>query len=207
MKRYFFILLLTFITPLLWRGAGGEVFGQLLDSAAFFSAPIYDDLNEALKTPNSVYRLSLKGKKLKVFPLEILKFTNLQELNLSKNKLDSIPNEIGELKNLQILDVSSNKLEYFPDSIGKLKNLKKIAAGKNEIIAIPKQIGELQNLEILDLWSNQINIFPDELNKLKKLRWMDLRVIEIEDIKQRHIQEILPNVIIHFSPSCHCVSG
>ena len=106
-----------------------------------------------------------------------------------------------------MLYVSSNKLEYFPDSIGKLKNLKKIAAGKNELLAIPPQIGELENLEVLDLWSNQIGIFPDELNNLKKLRWLDLRVIEIDDDKQRHIQEMLPNVIIHFSPSCHCVSG
>jgi Leucine-rich repeat (LRR) protein len=181
--------------------------GQLLDSAAMFSAPIYDNLDEALKTPNSVYRLSLRGKKLKAFPIEILKFKNLQELDLSKNKIDSLPNEIGQLKNLQTLDVSSNKLEYLPDSIGKLKNLKKLAAGKNEILAIPRQIGDLENLEVLDLWSNQISIFPDELNKLKKLRWMDLRVIQIDDDMQKHIQELLPKVIIHFSPSCHCVSG
>lgn len=183
------------------------LFGQLLDSAALFSAPIYDNLEEALKNPNSVYRLSLRGKKLKVFPAEILKFKNLQELDLSKNKLDSLPNEIGDLVNLQVLDISSNKLEAIPDSIGKLKNLRKLSAGKNEIGAIPRTIGGLQSLEILDLWSNQIVIFPDELNNLKKLRWMDLRVIEIDDDKQKHIQEILPKTKIHFSPSCHCVSG
>ena len=189
---------------LLWPALS---FCQLLDSTALFSVPVYDNLEEALKNPGSVYRLSLRGKKLKAVPLEILKLKNLQELDLSKNKLDSLPNEIGRLKNLEVLDVSSNKLEYFPDSIGKLKNLKKIAAGKNELLAIPPQIGELENLEVLDLWSNQIGIFPDELNNLKKLRWLDLRVIEIDDDKQRHIQEMLPNVIIHFSPSCHCVSG
>lgn len=183
------------------------LFGQLLDSSALFSAPVYDNLEEALKHPNSVYRLSLRGKKLKTFPMDIIKLINLQELDLSKNKLDSIPNEIGELKNLQVLDVSSNNLEYLPDSIGKLKNLRKLAAGRNEIVAIPKQIGGAESLEILDLWSNQISIFPDELNKLKKLRWMDLRVIQIEDDMQKHIQEILPKTKIHFSPSCHCVTG
>ena len=36
---------------------------------------------------------------------------------------------------------------------------------------------------------------------------MDLRVIQIDDDMQKHIQEILPKAIIHFSPSCHCVSG
>ena len=199
--------LLKFFLPIAYCLLPTFLFAQLLDSAAMFSAPLYDNLGEALKNPNSVYRLSLKGKKLKVFPPEILKFKNLQELDLSKNKLDSLPNEIGELINLQILNVSSNKLEYLPDSIGKLKNLKKISASKNELLAIPKQIGELKSLEILDLWNNQIGIFPDELNKLKKLRWMDLRVIEINDDMQKHILEMLPKVIIHFSPSCHCVSG
>ena len=201
-RKIFWLFLLTVYCLLPTR-----LFGQLLDSAALYSAPIYDNLDEALKIPNSVFRLNLHGKKLKTFPMEILKLKYLQELDLSKNKLDSIPNEIGDLKNLQVLDLSSNKLEYLPDSIGKLKNLKKIAAGKNEILAIPKQIGELENLEILDLWSNQIGIFPDELNKLKKLRWMDLRVIQIDDPIQKHLQELLPKVIIHFSPSCHCVSG
>lgn len=189
------------------EGWGGAAFGQLLDSAALFSQPVFDNLEEALKTPNSVYRLSLRGKKLKVFPAEILYMKNLQELNLSKNKIDSLPNEIGNLTNLQVLDLSSNKLESLPDSIGKLKKLRKLAAGKNEIGGIPRTIGGCQSLEILDLWSNQIVIFPDELNNLKKLRWMDLRVIEISDEKQKHLQEILPKTKIHFSPSCHCVSG
>ncbi len=106
-----------------------------------------------------------------------------------------------------MLDIASNKIEYFPDSLGKLKNLKRISAGRNELLAIPHTIGELTNLQVLDLWNNQIGSFPDELNKLKKLRSMDLRVIEIDDNTQKHIQEMLPRVIIHFSPSCHCVTG
>ena len=183
------------------------LFAQLLDSSSLRLARVYNNLQEALQTPNNVYRLSLRGKKLKVFPMDILKFKNLQDLDLSKNKLDSLPDDIGELSNLQILDVSSNKLEELPKTIGKLKNLKKIAAGKNELGAIPPQIGELENLVILDLWSNQITLFPEELNKLQKLRWMDLRVIQIDDNVQLHIKEMLPKATIHFSPSCHCVSG
>jgi len=199
-----FVVLLT----LPWgEGWGGVAYCQLLDSSALYSAPIYDNLEEALKNPNSVYRLSLKGNKLKVFPSEIFKLKYLQELDISKNKIDSIPDEIGDLKNLQVLDISSNKLEYLPDSIGKLKNLRKLSAGKNNLVAIPKQIGQLQNLQVMDLWSNQITIFPEELGDLKNLRKMDLRVIQIEDDIQKHIQEMLPKTKIHFSPSCHCVSG
>lgn len=206
--RHAWLWSITFsLLPSLWEGPGMGLFAQLLDSSALYSSPIYDNLEEALKNPNSVYRLSLKGSKIKVFPAEIFKLKYLQELDISKNKIDSIPDELGDMKNLQVLDISSNKLEYLPDSIGKLKNLRKLSAGKNNLVAIPKQIGMLMNLEVLDLWSNQITAFPEELQNLKKLRWMDLRVIQIEDDIQKHIQEILPGTKIHFSPSCHCVTG
>jgi Leucine-rich repeat (LRR) protein len=201
------ILFFIFFSPLLWRGAGGEVYAQLLDTAALMAQPVYDDLKEAVQHPNIVYRLSLKGKKLKSFPLEILKLKNLQELDLSKNKLDSLPEQIGTLTNLQVLDVSGNKLEYLPDSIGELKNLKKLVASKNNLNALPHRIGELKNLEILDLWQNDLSVFPDEMKNLTKLRWMDLRVILITDEMQQHIREMLPKSIIHFSPGCHCVTG
>jgi len=180
---------------------------QLLDTVALMAQPVYDNLNEALQHTNSVYRLSLKGKKLKTFPMEILKLKNLQELDISKNKLDSLPEQIGVLTNLQVLDVSGNKLEYLPDSIGELKNLKKLVASKNNLISVPHRIGDLKNLEILDLWQNDLSVFPDEMKNLTKLKWMDLRVILINDEVQEHIREMLPKAIIHFSPSCHCVTG
>lgn len=183
------------------------LFAQLLDTVTLMAQPVYDNLNEALQHANVVYKLNLKGKKMKVFPIEILKLKNLQELDLSKNKLDSLPEKIGTLTNLQVLDVSNNKLEYLPDSIGELKNLKKLVASKNNLIAIPHRIGDLKNLEILDLWQNDLSGFPDEMQNLTKLRWMDLRVILINDETQQRIREMLPKAIIHFSPSCHCVTG
>src|ERR1051326_4464408 len=180
---------------------------QLLDSAQIKAAPVFDNLKEALQDPDKVYRLDLSKKKLKIFPLEILKFKNLQELDLSKNKLDSLPEQIGTLTHLQILNVSGNKLIYLPDSIGELKNLKKLGASRNSLLALPKRIGNLQNLEILDLWENDLSTFPDELSKLNKLRWMDLRVIMIDDNTQEHLRELLPKAKIFFSPNCHCVTG
>jgi len=189
------------------EGWSGVAFAQLLDTAALLAQPVYDDLKEALQKPNQVYRLNLRGKKLKTFPMEILQFKNLQELDLSKNKFDSIPEKIGTLTNLQILNVSGNKLQYLPDSIGELKHLKKLVGSRNSLQALPKTIGKLENLEILDLWENDLSTFPDELSKLKKLRWMDLRVILIGDDVQEHLRQLLPNTKIFFSPSCHCVSG
>lgn len=197
-------ILLTFAFPLF---TFDFCFGQLLDTATLMAQPVYDDLNEALQNPDKVYRLDLSRKKLKVFPMDILKFKNLQELDLSKNKLDSLPEELGTLTNLQMLNVSGNKLVYLPDSIGELKNLKKLVASRNNLLEIPKRIGDLKNLEVLDLWENEIEVFPAEMSKLTKLRWMDLRVILISDEMQKKIQDMLPNAKIFFSPSCHCVTG
>lgn len=182
-------------------------YAQLLDSASLMAQPIYNDLSEALQNPDKVYRLDLGRKKLKNFPMEILKLKNLQELDLSKNKFDSLPEQIGVLVNLQILNLSGNRLQYLPDSIGELKNLKKLVGSRNNLVALPKSIGNLQNLEILDLWENDLSGFPEELSKLKKLRWMDLRVILLNDEDQARIRNLLPDTKIFFSPSCKCVTG
>ena len=190
-----------------WLLASGFCTAQLLDSAQLLAAPVYDNLNDALQNPDKVYRLDLSKKKLKVFPMEILKFKNLQELDLGKNKLDSLPEQIGMLTNLQILNVSGNKLTYLPDSIGELKNLKKLVGSRNSLIALPKRIGDCENLEILDLWENDLSTFPEEMSKLKKLKWMDLRVIMIDDNQEERLRQLLPNTKIFFSPNCHCVTG
>lgn len=180
---------------------------QLLDSASLQAQPVYEDLNKALQEPEKVYRLNLSKQKLSLFPEGIIRLKNLQELNLSKNKIDSIPEKICMLTNLQVLNLSGNKLKYLPDSIGKFKQLKKLISSRNYLLEIPKSIGDCTNLEVLDLWENDIGVFPEELGKLKKLRWVDLRVILIDDAMQEHIQKLLPGVKIFFSPSCHCVTG
>ena len=187
--------------------ASSVSFGQLLDTAALLSQPVYDNLDEALQNPDKIYRLDLSRKKLKAFPMEILKLKNLQELDLSKNKLDSLPEKIGTLTNLQLLNVSGNHLQYLPDSIGELKNLKKFIGSRNDLQLLPKRIGDLKNLEVLDLWDNGFIAFPEELSKLKKLRWMDLRNIVIDDPEQERLKLLLPKAKIFFTPSCHCVTG
>lgn len=199
--------LLKFFLPIVYYLLPTLLFGQLLDTASLLASPIYDNLQEALQNPDKVYRLDLRRNKLKTFPMEILKLKNLQELDLSKNNLKELPEEIGTLTNLQVLNISGNKLQYLPDSIGELKNLKKFVGSRNSLVALPKRIGDLQNLEILDIWENELSTFPDELSKLKKLRWMDLRVILLNDEDQERIRKLLPNAKIFFSPSCKCVTG
>jgi Leucine-rich repeat (LRR) protein len=178
---------------------------QLLDSLSLDTTTAFTSLEEALKQPENVIKLSLRKKKLKVFPPEIFKFPNLQYLDLSKNDIEELPSEIGDLKNLQFLILSKNALTTVPSEIGRLKNLRWLNINQNAIAMFPPQIGDLDNLEYFDLWSNELTDLPDAMSNLKKLKVLDLRVIIISDEKQKEIKEMFPpTTTVYFSPSCNC---
>ncbi|MEO6305987.1 MAG: leucine-rich repeat domain-containing protein [Bacteroidia bacterium] len=176
----------------------------LLDSVALSIYDEFTDLDSARKDPDKVVKLVLRKKKLKDFPMQILKFKNLQYLDISKNSIKELPDSIVQLKNLQYLFVSKTGLESLPNTIGGLKNLKYININQNEVSRLPYSFGDLENLEIADLWSNNLEYFPETLKKLTKLRAMDLRNILIPQIHQDNIQSMLPNTVIYFSPACKC---
>lgn len=195
--------LLLFITFLF---CGLVSFSQslLLDSVSLASCYEYKDLNEALKNPDSVIRLSLRKKKFKTFPSELYQFKNLQYLDLSKNSIDELPDSITLFINLQHLICSKSGLKRLPPNMGKLKNLKYLNVNQNDIERLPLSFGELENLEVADLWSNNLEYFPETMKKMTKLRLMDLRNILIPQNHQDNIQAMLPNTKIYFSPPCKC---
>ena len=164
----------------------------------------FKSLEEALKTPDAVIRLNLKGEKLKTVPKAVFLFKNLQELNLTKTRIDILPKEISELKNLQILNISKNQLITLPAEIGELINLKILRASENELEYLPIEIGKLVELRFMDIWSNNLSGLPDEISNLKKLRKIDMRVIQYNERDQTEMKELLPNTEILFSKSCNC---
>lgn len=178
---------------------------QLLSPNQLEQQPVYTSISEALKNPLKVYRLDLSKQKLHTIPKEVFVLYNLQELNLAKNKIQSIPQEISSLVNLQKLNVSRNDLVELPATIGFLTNLTELVANQNDIYKLPKEIGNLTNLEKLDLWSTAIDVFPEEISKLKEtLKTLDLRVVLINENKQKVIVGLLPTTNIYFSKSCNC---
>ena len=68
---------------------------------------LYNNLEEALKTPAEIKRLKLRN--LDSLPASIGLLINLEELDLSKNKLTYLPKEIGNLKKLKELILFRNK--------------------------------------------------------------------------------------------------
>lgn len=176
----------------------------LLDSLSLDTLTAFTSIEEAMKNPEQVIKLELRKKRLKKFPLEILKFINLQYLDLSKNDIGELPAEIGQLKNLQYLAISRSGLQEFPTQIGDLTNLYYLEANNNDLTSLPTEIGKLEKLKTFDLWSNDIDKFPTELRNLKSLKLFDLRVIMIRDAEQALVQSLLPHTKIFFSPYCKC---
>ena len=204
-----FIFLFIMLSPLFWRGVGGEAFsqeggGELLDSTQMEEVYTYMDLKEALAHPEMVIRLELKKQKLKTFPKEIFQFKNLQYLDLSKNQLKELPDSLYLLTKLQSLNVSKNKLGTFPKEIGKCTNLFYLNANNNDISLLPPQIGDLEKLRTLDLWSNELADFPETLSNLKQLRTLDVRVIMISDENLKLLKKWLPNAEVFYTPPCNC---
>ncbi len=197
MKRYFLVVVLSLFTT-------AAISQQLLDSVSLATYQEFTDLSVALETPDQVIKLSLRKKKYKDFPKDVLKLKNLQYLDLSKNDIKELPDSIVTLKDLQYLIVSRTGLQRLPKNIGALKNLIHLNVNQNEITVLPYSFGDLENLEVADLWSNNLEYFPESMSKLHKLKTMDLRNILIPQTNQDQIQAMLPNTVIFFSPPCNC---
>lgn len=165
----------------------------------------YTSLTAALAQPDSVIRLSLKGKKLKEVPPEVFTaFPFLEELNLSRNQLNTLPEALGNLKWLRRLDVSKNKIENLPASIGRCERLEELVVNQNELTTLPDSIGKCMRLRMVDAWSNNIDQLPATMAELKGLEVIDLRVIVMHYDEQKRIRELLPDVKIFMSEGCNC---
>jgi len=68
----------------------------------------FDNLKEALLTPEAVLRLSLVSGGFTTLPGDILKFKNLSYLDLSNNQLATLPAQLLELKHLATVKLSGN---------------------------------------------------------------------------------------------------
>jgi Leucine-rich repeat (LRR) protein len=137
--------------------------GPLLNAEQLRRQKWFYSMDEAMRDPLNVYKLSLQDKKLKRFPLDIRRFPNLQQLNLSENKITEIPTEIRELANLQILILTNNKIRELPESMKELNNLVELYVGSNRIMEVPAWVGGLGKLRRLDVSFNNLTSYEVDL--------------------------------------------
>ncbi|MEO5585275.1 MAG: leucine-rich repeat domain-containing protein [Flavobacteriales bacterium] len=196
MRKSLFLLFLLLI--------GSAVHAQLLPQIALDTVRTYRSLDRALQNPDSVYRLDLSHKKLKVVPEEIRQLKNLNALDLGRNKLKDLPGWMNELQYMQEFSAGRNKFTKIPNSVCQWKHLKRLDMHQNHIEGLPACMGSLKELFSLDLWSNDLGEFPDEISSMKALRFMDVRVIQFSQDEMDRITALLPSVKIYFSQPCDC---
>ena len=134
---------------------------------------VYASLEEALQSPEKVYRLELRYNGLTQLPATISRFRNLERLDLRGNMLTSLPETFGMLRNLKWLDLGGNKLQSLPETFLMLTNLKVLNLRFNQITELPDNIGALTNLEQLDISGNQLILLPDSFTRLVNLVMLD----------------------------------
>ena len=128
----------------------GTAQAQMLSPVELQDQPIFTSLDEALKTPEQVYRLKLKGeKKWDTIPDRLFLLTNLQELTLIRCGLMQVNQQIEKLKNLQYLDVSRNKLITLPENIGNLQELKTLIINRNMIEYSSTHIEDAEIIQLI----------------------------------------------------------
>lgn len=125
--------------------------------------PWYYSLDEAMRNPESVYKLSLQDEKLSNFPGVIPSMKNLQILNLSENKIKSIPESISSLVRLEILILNDNQIRTLPESMRDMLYLRELYVSKNKLTQIPAWMGGLGKLRQLDISYNPITTYEIEL--------------------------------------------
>lgn len=137
--------------------------GPKLDAFQLKNSKWYYSMNDAIREPEKVYRLSLSGQKYKNLPPGLDRFSNLQVLNLSNNKLKTIPADISRLQNLEVLILSKNKINYLPEEIKNMQSLTTIYLSNNRLVEVPAWIGGLSKLRKLDLALNNLTSYEIEL--------------------------------------------
>lgn len=98
----------------------------------------------------AITELDLTDKKLKAFPLSLIKLTNLRKLILNDNDIEELPEEISSLTNLEELSLYGCKLKALPSSIGALKQLHTLNISSNfNLRTFPESIVNLTSLKVL----------------------------------------------------------
>jgi Leucine-rich repeat (LRR) protein len=149
------------------------------DSTHFLSLPDlyraerFDNVAEALKSENPVYKFIIFGQDLQEFPDGICELSTLNTLELTRNKLKDLPFCLANLQYLQSLYISKNQFEKMPKAIYDIPNLKRLNVGYNPM-KVPNDFDKLSTLDELQLEGLKLNDFPSSVLKMPNLRILDI---------------------------------
>lgn len=165
-----------------------------------------EEVVRVLKEGDTIQKVDLSGRKLRILPEAFGKIYKLVMLNLSSNQLQALPDSIGGLEHLEELNLASNSLQSLPDSIGLLnkklrilnvsankltaltdticycRSLVELDAGFNNLGYLPTNIGELFNLQKLSVQYNKIRSLPTSIGDMRSLQYLDIHFNELHGL-------------------------
>ena len=170
---------------------------------------IFTSLEEALREPDKVYRLTLKRlKKTDSLPEEIFLLKNLQELTVINSKLQTVNRNIAQFAYLQYLNLDHNRLVKLPDELTHLVHLNKLIICRNMLYKLPEAIGNMTSLREIIAWGNDLYSMPESIATLSEtLQLLDLRQISFRKSEIEKIEMQLPNTKILYTNLCDCQSN
>lgn len=179
---------------------------QPLSQEELLNMPIYTSLESALKEPEKVYRLQLKGSfKMDSLPDAIFEFSNLQELTVKRCRLLILNSRIKQLQHLQYLNLDHNRLVSLPEELCLLPALKILVISRNMIHSLPENIGKMQVLTEIVAWENPLYVLPESITALSEtLKIIDLRQIGFKRTEIEKIEKQLPKTNILYTNLCDC---
>ena len=164
----------------------------------------FDSLEQALRSPEKVRRLSIQSADLtmKHLPAGLGTLVNLETLEMAcLEDLEDLPEEIGRLRRLRELVIDNGNgcsmNVALPRSIGQLESLRVLrlygALDGREVGAaaearstkakpLPDTLADLKNLEELDLGRNGIRSVPPQVASLRGLKKLSLDYNEIREV-------------------------
>lgn len=140
---------------------------KVLSPERLASERMFYSIEDAMKEPGNVYKLSLQNQKLKSIPQDVFMLPNLHVLDLSNNRLKYIPDQIRELPYLQSLNLYNNKINYLPNGMQDLSQLRVLYVGRNLLTGMPAWVGGLGQLRRLDVSRNFLTTYEIELLRSK----------------------------------------
>lgn len=132
----------------------------------------FTTLNDALKSPEKVFRLNLSNQEISISNEQWLRFINLEHLNLKDDHLKEIPIAITKIKSLKTIDLSGNDFTNLPEEFSNLTNLEEIYLNNEKNMNLPRTLSilaKLPMLKSLHLENDNLSKLPSEILSFKNL--------------------------------------
>lgn len=143
-----------------------------------------DEFAPILYTLTNLVELDASATGLKVFPVGLGAFQQLEKLTLGQNAYDQLCEVAPDLPHLKNLNLGVTNLSKLPDWIGQLGALESLSLYDCALDTLPDSLGRLSKLQNLNLsrQRNGLMALPGTIIYLKELQYLDVEKDGVETL-------------------------